>query len=295
MRSVGFQPVGQFEFLAEVLEGFIGREAGWVGGYLEQGAAWFAEVDGVEILPVAHGSDPIPLLGEGGLPRQLLGVIGRAEGDVVDRTCAHAPSAEFGPRHHIYQLAEVARACVAATAVFFAQQLVAKAVGQQGGRGFGRAHPEGDAVEAAQGVCGGDVAGGGWGGRGRVYVCFLPHQFQHHAIGVAKGEEGLAKAGFFAKGDLMSSQPLAPKVEGRVGDAVGHGRDFARAAHPASRHWPWEKCQNGARLARVIAIVEVIGSGVVKIDCQFDKPLAENLGVKIHIALGVARKSGDVV
>ena len=69
-------------------------EIRWIGSDLEEHAAGLAEVDGLEVLPVQHRRD-IEAQGQNGLPpSELLGLIARAEGDVMHRARAH-PSAHL--------------------------------------------------------------------------------------------------------------------------------------------------------------------------------------------------------
>ena len=81
---MGFKEGGEGKALAEVLGVFVGGEAGAIGGDFEEDAAWFAEVDGVEVVTVDDGGYTGSYLGEVGSPLGMFFVGGGAEGDVVD-------------------------------------------------------------------------------------------------------------------------------------------------------------------------------------------------------------------
>ena len=48
-------------------------------------------------------------------------------------------------------------------------------------------------------------------------------------------------------------------------------------------------------MARAIAVIEVVGAGVVEIDRQFDQPQSQHAGVKVEIGLRISRDRRDVV
>lgn len=86
-----------------------------------------------------------------------------------------------------------------------------------------------------------------------------------------------------------------PIVDGGGGDGVGHGAGFAVADGAAAGVGPGEEGHDGARGADFIAVVEVVGAGVVEIDGCFYEALAEDLLVEVEVALGVAGHGGDMV
>ena len=53
--AVWLQEGWEGKALAEMFGVFVGGEAGTVGGDFEEDAAWFAEVDGVEVVTVDDG------------------------------------------------------------------------------------------------------------------------------------------------------------------------------------------------------------------------------------------------
>ena len=87
-RALRFQPRREFEARTQFGCRFVEKEAGRVGGDLEEDAGGRAEVDGLEILPILDGRNIVALAAQGGEVFSLLVFICGAEGDVVDGTCA---------------------------------------------------------------------------------------------------------------------------------------------------------------------------------------------------------------
>src|SRR5262245_61261519 len=55
---------------------------------------------------------------------------------------------------------------------------------------------------------------------------------------------------------------------------------------------PWEEGQDGAGLAHLVAVVEMVGSRIVEIDRPLDQTQAEHAAVEIEIAAGLAGDGG---
>src|SRR5213080_3390375 len=93
LLALPFEEARQLEVTSQSRDGLVDGEAGDVGRNLEQHAAWLAEVDGAEVVAV-------PLLGRVQaviaceLLRHLalLGVVGRAEGDVMHGAATLVPA-----------------------------------------------------------------------------------------------------------------------------------------------------------------------------------------------------------
>ena len=217
LGAAGLEPGGKAEAFAEGLGGLVDGEAGIVGGELEEDAAGFAEVDGVEVLAVEDfGSGEV--LGDLGAPFQLGGVVGGAEGDVVDGAGAGAAEVGGWVDEDIDVVAEGGwvGGRGEAEAIALGGGGLEAHEGEGAGRLGGVELQHGDAVEAADGVGGGDVgeagsAGGGGGGVG--------DEFDLHAGGVGEGEELFVEAARAAvEGDVLVDQALLPEGEG-----VGRG------------------------------------------------------------------------
>ena len=58
---------------------------------------------------------------------------------------------------------------------------------------------------------------------------------------------------------------------------------------------PGKEGQDRAGLALLVAIIKVIGAGIVEIDGLLDQPQPEHAGEEIEIAVGAARDGGDVM
>src|SRR6516162_10947971 len=58
---------------------------------------------------------------------------------------------------------------------------------------------------------------------------------------------------------------------------------------------PREEGQDGARLAGLVPIIEVVGAGIVEVHGLLHKPQAEHTGVEVDIARGRTRNGSDVV
>lgn len=82
--AVSFIFLGKFQLLAQVGRIFVHRKSWWIGGDLEEHTARRTEVDRVEILPVDNRSDLLARGREARTPCQLLVLIPRAEGDMMD-------------------------------------------------------------------------------------------------------------------------------------------------------------------------------------------------------------------
>ena len=82
-------------------------------------------------------------------------------------------------------------------------------------------------------------------------------------------------------------------------DAFGHAeRRLLRLADagPSRRHMrPGEEGQDRAGPPGLVAVVEVVGAGIVEVDGLLDEPQAERPGVEVDVAAGVAGDRRDVV
>ena len=75
-----------------------------------------------------------------------------------------------------------------------------------------------------------------------------------------------------------------------------HGLLGLADAEPArSGMLPREEGQDRAGLAGLVAVVEVVGAGIVEVDGLLDQAQAERAGVEVEVAAGRARDGRDVV
>jgi hypothetical protein len=153
-------------------------------------------------------------------------------------------------------------------------------------------------------VLGGDGAGRARVARGPPAEPRGPrvaHELEAEPVGVLERDHGLAGAPGGEPPcrprvrDAVRDQPLEPEADGggRHGER-GHGH-LAGADAAARGAPPREEGEDRAGRAGRVAEVEVVGAGVVEVDGLLDQAQAEDAGVEVDGALGVAADRGDVV
>ena len=124
----------------------------------------------------------------------------------------------------------------------------------------------------------------------------MGYDFDLHAVGIGQGEDFFFEApGTAGELDALLDEALLPEVDGVCRDAEGGVRDFADARGAVADARPGEESEDGAGGAEVVAEIEVVGAGVVKVDGALDEAEAEDLGVEVEICLRVGGDGGDVV
>ena len=93
----------------------------------------------------------------------------------------------------------------------------------------------------------------------------------------------------------MLVEPLHPEAEAAGGHRVGDFAGLAGAAAAGRHMLPGEEREDGAGRALLVAEVEVVGARVVEVDGALEKAQAQDLGVEVEIAPGVARNGRDMV
>src|SRR5271165_4157624 len=122
------------------------------------------------------------------------------------------------------------------------------------------------------------------------------HQLQPHAVYVAKPKHSLAKAlreQFGADGILL--EPLAPESQRAWRHSERRGCHLAISLSPAPGSGPCKERQDSPRTAVPVAIVEMIGFGIVEVDGHLDKTQSQDASVEIHVLLRIARNRRDVM
>src|SRR5207245_11131341 len=71
--------------------------------------------------------------------------------------------------------------------------------------------------------------------------------------------------------------------------------DLARRLAPVSRAGPGEEGHDAARIADLVAEVEMVGLRIVEIHGALHQPEAEHAHVEVEVLLRVTRDRGDVV
>jgi hypothetical protein len=97
-------------------------------------------------------------------------------------------------------------------------------------------------------------------------------QCEAHSVGIGKGQHSFAKALFQRlMGDPLRDETMCPVAEraGRYSERSLLG--LADATAPRCGVLPWEECKDGAGVAGFIAIIEVIGVGIVEVDRLLDE------------------------
>src|SRR6266508_5955964 len=61
------------------------------------------------------------------------------------------------------------------------------------------------------------------------------------------------------------------------------------------RSRPWKEGQDRTRIARAVAVVEMVGGRVIEIDCELDQPQAQESRIEVEVLLRVTCDGGDVV
>lgn len=121
-------------------------------------------------------------------------------------------------------------------------------------------------------------------------------QLHAHAVGIGEGDRLLCEAvERTVEGDAALGESRGPEVHGIFGDGEGRRGDLPGAASAFGRRRPRKESQDGAGVAGAVAVIQVVGGGVVEIDCEFDQAQAEEARVKVEIGLRIPRDRGDVV
>lgn len=147
------------------------------------------------------------------------------------------------------------------------------------------------AVESVDGDFGGGVIPGGGG----FWSLYAFDEFELEAIVVLELEGWVAELFDLIERDFVFAEAVDPVVQGVFRDREGHRGGLASTDGSVGALGPGEEGEEGSRVALRVAVVEVVGAGVVVVDCDFDEAEADDAGVEIDVALGVAAHSGDVV
>ena len=95
--------------------------------------------------------------------------------------------------------------------------------------------------------------------------------------------------------DTVGNQTLDPEPQGSRRNREPHRGDLPRALTSPGATRPGEKRDEGPGAPGLIAVVEMITAGIIEIDRELHQPQPEHAGVKIEIALWIARNGGDVM
>ena len=146
-----------------------------------------------------------------------------------------------------------------------------------------------DALEAAQRELGGNL---GVHGDERRVVGGVGDQLVREALGVCEPQAGLIAL----ERDPLRAEPAGPEVQRLVGrDAVDDAMHHAGAGAPGLRARVLEERQVSARPRVLVSVEQVVDGRVILVDRLGGQPQAEDPGVEVDVAAGVAGDRGDVV
>ena len=113
---------------------------------------------------------------------------------------------------------------------------------------------------------------------------------------ITEGDQLLAEA-FDGADDVETDggEARAPVVESADADLEGGGDGLAGAGAAFADVRPRKEGKDGAGGAVSIAVIEVVGAGIVEVDGLFDEAEAEYAAVEVDILLRIAGDGGDVV
>ena len=124
----------------------------------------------------------------------------------------------------------------------------------------------------------------------------MPDNLQPHAVWIGKAEhlllEPLARA---FRSNPGAQQTLFPELQRRAGNAECGGRSLAYPLAAARGMGPGEEGKDGPRGPGIVAKVEVVGPGIVKVDGALYEAEPQHFGIEIQIPLRVRSNRGDVV
>ncbi len=209
---------------------------------------------------------------------------------MVDGAGAHPPDGgevlvEFD------RVTDFGRAGVEGDAVFFALFLVAHSLGEEADAVFGASGGHLNSVESVNCVFGLDVIPCGL----RIGLGDAGNEFELEAVVVLELEDRVAKLFNFVEREFGLAESVDPVGGCALRDSERHDGGLSQTGSALGGVGPGEKGEEGARGAFGVAVVEVVGAGVVVVDSDFDEAQAENSGVEVHVALGVAAHGSDVV
>src|ERR1700736_3479873 len=95
--------------------------------------------------------------------------------------------------------------------------------------------------------------------------------------------------------DTLLDKPVRPVPDRACGDAK---RRLLRQARPRTsrcRVLPRKEGENGAGMASLITIVEMIGAGIVEVQRLLNEAQTDDLGVETQVARGLAGDCRDVM
>src|ERR1700742_2949580 len=95
--------------------------------------------------------------------------------------------------------------------------------------------------------------------------------------------------------DALFDESMGPVAE-RTGRHTKRGLlSLSDAAAARRRMFPGEKGEDGSGVPDLVAVIEMIGAGIVEIHRLLDEPKPKRTGIEVVVSQGVAGDGGDVM
>jgi hypothetical protein len=145
------------------------------------------------------------------------------------------------------------------------------------------------ALEAAQGQLRGHL---GVNGGQRLVAACVDHELVRERLGIREAQARLIAL----HRDALGGQTRGPEGERILrADSVHDAMDHPGAGPAGARVGVLEEGEVGAGAGELVAVEEVVDAGIVLVDGLRDEPHAEDAGVEVDVAAGVAGDRADVV
>src|SRR5688572_16220393 len=93
----------------------------------------------------------------------------------------------------------------------------------------------------------------------------------------------------------MTQESLEPEAECARKHGERRDRDLPYPLPPAPCAGPGEESHDAARIADVVAVIQVIGLRIVEVHRALHEPEPQHPRVEVEVALRIARDRGDVM
>src|SRR4030095_8262943 len=274
--------------------GFIHRKARMIRRNLEEYAPRLTEIDRVKIFAIHDGRHVVTLASDLGVPFALLRIVRYAPGNVMNHTRPHVATRAVWRANHVHDRAWFTTSNgIPKTVAILLNQPESESRGKQRRCSFISLLGQSRTMEAVNGVL------------DRNRTCDLSllraqrrpcDQFEPQSIWIRKRHDLLLKTFVRTfKLDALLTEPLCPKFQGWLRNRERGHSYLTMPLAPFLCPRPRKESENRPRGALGVAIVEMIGLGIVIVNREFDKSQAENAGIEIQIPLRVARNRRHVM
>ena len=290
----GLEKRRQLQIVAQRFDRLVDGKARRVGRDFEQNAARLAEINRAKILPVELMGRPQAEIGDELLRHRRLGrVVGGAKGDVMHRTAAEPAGQKTFRFADIDDAADRVAGAEAGKCSVTAGVAKSQNIGQHRSRACCVFDHQRDAVKTAHSVFGGNGAGA----PGRLgFGAGHADQRETHAVRIGKRQHRVAEALFRRLvRDAVFDETVRPIADGARRHAECGLLCQADAAASRRRVLPGKERQDGAGMADLVAIIEMVGAGIVEVYRLLDETQPNDTRIEIKIARGLAGNRRDVM